>query len=139
MRDFKFCVFKNCACPQSSFLACQSSDEVLQWLSIFRLQQGVQPAEEGQVCEKSVEVGVQTERKCLTVMTPINVSQSPEQQQKHLLDQKDEACWKRSTWEKENLKIIRLKAETGVECRIIQHKHIMDFTCFCGKYIFISQ
>ena len=69
----------------------QSCDEVLQRLNVLRLQQGVLPTEECEVCEECVEVWVQAQSQCLSVVRAVNVSQSPEIQQKHLLDQKDEA------------------------------------------------
>lgn len=55
-------------------------------------------AEEREVCEECVEVRVQTQSQRLPVVTPVNVSQSPEEQQKHLLDQEDEACREHGTW-----------------------------------------
>lgn len=83
-----------CVCSLGSALQSQSCDEVLQRLSVLWVQQGVLPAEECEVCEECVEVWVQAQCECLSVVRPVNVSQSPEKQQKHLLDQKDEACRK---------------------------------------------
>lgn len=83
-----------CFCSLGSALLSQSRDEVLHRLSVLQLQQGVLPAEECEVCEECVEVWVQAQRKRLSVVAPVDVSQSPEKQQKHLLDQKDEACRK---------------------------------------------
>lgn len=83
-----------CVCSSGSVLLPQSCDEVLQWLDVLWLQQAVLPAEDCEVCEERVEVWVQAQCQCLSVVRPVNVSQSPEKQQKHLLDEKDEACWK---------------------------------------------
>lgn len=81
-------------CSRGSALLSQSCDEVLQRLSVLQLQQGMLPAEECEVCEECVEVWVQAQSQCLTVVRPVKVSQSPKKQQKHFLDEKDEACWK---------------------------------------------
>lgn len=81
-------------CSLGLALLPQSCDEVLHWLSVLRLQQGMLLAEKREVCKECVEVWVQAQRQCLSIMTPVNVSQSSEKQQKHLLDQKDEAGWK---------------------------------------------
>lgn len=81
-------------------LLSQGCDEVLQRLSVLQLQQGVLPAEEGEVCEERVEVGVQAQHQHLFVVRPVNVSQSPEKQQKHLLHKEDEACRKHRTCER---------------------------------------
>lgn len=94
MRDENVRVYDMCVCPLGLALLSQSCDEVPQWLSVLRLQQGMLPAEKYEVCEECVEVWVQAQRQCLSVMRPVNVSQSPEKQQEHLLDQKDEARWK---------------------------------------------
>ena len=64
----------------------QSSDEVLKRLSVLRIQKHVLPTEECEVCEDCVEVRVQAQGKCLSVVRPVNMSQGPEQQQKHFLD-----------------------------------------------------
>lgn len=55
-------------------------------------------AEEREVCKHCVKVWVQTQGKCFVVVRPVNVSQSPKQKQKDLLDEEEEAGWKRSTW-----------------------------------------
>lgn len=83
-----------CVCSLGSALLSQSCDEVLQRLSVLWFQQGMLPAEECEVCEECVEVWVQAQCECLAVVRPVNVSESPEKQQKHLLDEKDEACRK---------------------------------------------
>lgn len=83
-----------CVCSLGSALLSQSCDEILQRLRVLRLQQGVLPAKESEVCEECVELWVQAQCQGLSVVRPVNVSQSPKEQQKHLLDQKDEACWK---------------------------------------------
>lgn len=81
-----------CVClTLGSPLLSQSSDEVLQRFGFFRLQQSVLLTEECEVCEESVEVWMQAQSECFSVVGPVNVSQSPEQQQEHLLDQKDKA------------------------------------------------
>lgn len=87
-------MYNVCVCSLGSDLLSQSCDEILQWLNVLRLQQGMLLAEECEVCEECVEVWVQAQRERLSVVRPINVSQSPEKQQKHLLDEKNEACWK---------------------------------------------
>lgn len=73
--------------PQGSSLLSQSRYKQLQWLRVFRLQQGVLVAEEREVCKHCVKVWVQTQRKCFIVVRPVNVSQSPKQKQKDLLDE----------------------------------------------------
>lgn len=75
----------------------QSCDEVLQRRHVLRLQEGVLLAEEREVCEECVEVWVQAKCKCLFIVRPVNVSQSPEKQQKHFLDEEDESCGKHRT------------------------------------------
>lgn len=83
-----------CVCSLGAAWLSQSCDEVLQWLSVLRVQQAVLSAEEREVREECVEVRVQAQGQCLSIVRPIYVSQSPEKQQIHLLDQKDEACRK---------------------------------------------
>lgn len=85
------------------------------------------------MCEKSVEVWVQAERQRLTVVTPVNVGQSPEQEQENLLDQEDEACWERCTW-----RGTRGKLETGTRPGAGRDRGVW-FTCFCGEHVFVSQ
>lgn len=94
------CVHNTSVCALGPALLSQSCDEVLQGLNVLRLQQGVLPAEECEVCEERVEVGVQAQCERLSVVRPVNVSQSPEIQQKHLLDEKDEACGKHGAWKR---------------------------------------
>lgn len=130
-------LYNICGRPLSSALPSQSCDEVLQWLGVVWIQQCVLPAEEREVREKRVEVRVQAEQEGLAVVGPINVSQSPEQQQKHLLDQKHEACWERCPWMREKR---RFKAETGATwCAVRSRVMWAHFTCFCGEDVFISQ
>lgn len=60
-----------------SSMPLQSVDEVLQRLSVFRLQQRVLLAENNQVGEESVKVWIQSQSKHLTIVRPVNVSQDP--------------------------------------------------------------
>lgn len=78
----------------------QGCDEVLQRLEVLRLQQGVLAAEEREVCEECVEVGVQAQHQRLFVVRPVNMSESPEKQQKDLLHEEDEAGRKDRTCER---------------------------------------
>lgn len=124
-----------CVCSSGSVLLSQSCDEVLQWLNVLWLQQGMLPAEEREVCKECVEVRMQAQCQSLSIVRPVNVSESSEKQQKHFLDKKDEACREHRTW-KRGIMALTLKLGWDGDQRGVNE---MRFTCFSGKHIFISQ